>query len=155
MVKHYNPSISESTLKLFNTKSGDHIPSDVLPFITPVMEIFPFNSKIVSATLLNSASSTIYTTPADKDFYLTSVTLGVTKDGTSTSTFSAVNVIVDGLTNAVISIPSLTLTAQTGNNSVTFFKPIKLDRNTAITITNSTATANIRSGCTIVGYELV
>ena len=104
------------------------------------------------ANAVNSGSGTIYTTPTDKDFYLCYANLGIIKDATSTSTEESLRIVIDGATQRLMTIPSITLTAQSQNVFISLNNPIKIDRNTAITINGSSATANITLNGSIAGY---
>lgn len=120
--------------------------SDVNPAHNRFCEIVRRQSAI------NSTGGTIYTTPSDRDFYLNSCFLSYIKDATSTSTTSALSVVIGGATVNLIRFAQLTLTAATGSQGLSFPAPIKLDRNSAITISNSTSTANISCEGTISGF---
>jgi len=124
------------------------------PFVQPVFEVgnkVAHIAKEIVAT--NATSATIYTTPADQDFYLTNCTLSVTKDATATSIKSGIYVSVEGVAAlTVATITGITLTAQQEAISCNFYPPIKIDRNYAITVRNSTNVGNITTGATIQGY---
>tara|TARA_Y100000310_G_C20678101_1_gene814254 strand:- start:1426 stop:1911 length:486 start_codon:yes stop_codon:yes gene_type:complete len=101
----------------------------------------------------NATSVTLFTTPSDRDFYLVSANLSLIKDASSTSLISALVITMDdGSTVNIIRIPTFTTTAQTASINATFPIPIKLARNTGVSITNSTAIANIKTTGTIVGF---
>jgi len=93
----------------------------------------------------NATSGNILTTSLDKDTYIYGAFLTVVKDATSTSTSTNINITKDGLTKVLLSIPCITLTAQTETVSVAFAHPIKIDRGITITVTNSTNVANVKS----------
>jgi hypothetical protein len=103
-------------------------------------------------TATNSTSATIYTTPTDKDFYLTSALLSTIKDVTSTSTLERLRVVIDGVTQDILLISSLSLTAQDRTITLSLNNSIKIDRGTTITVTNSTNVANITTTALIQGY---
>lgn len=112
------------------------------------------NSEIVlSNTCVNSTSSTIYTTPTDRDFYLTSAQLSMIKDAGALSTYSAINCTINGDANVrLIRVIGLATTAQTESLSISFPAPVKVDRGTAITVINSNAGANVSASGLIAGY---
>lgn len=103
-------------------------------------------------TVANDSSEVIMTTDSVKDTYISSVTLGVIKDATSTSTLSAITCVINGATKTLVSIPGITLTVQSEVISASFSPPIKVDRSSAITLTSTTATANIRNAGTVSGF---
>lgn len=136
----------------------DRIPSELADKVVPVMEVNPKllrRANIVRrSTASNATVATIYTTPSDKDFYLTGVAIAIIKDATSTSASSYISITIDGASQIFVHIPELTLTAQTGQMALSLPTPIKVDRGTAITINNSTNVANISATGTIVGYTV-
>ena len=122
--------------------------------IQPCIEINKFSYIIASTSYSNSTGGTIYTTPADKDFYITAAALAVIKDATATSTTEALFAYIGGAAINILTIPSLTLTAQTLANNISFAYPLKIDRNTAITASATTAVGNIRYNAMITGFTL-
>jgi len=146
-MKHYNVSISEWANRLFNTKAGDTLSADVHEVITPVISLKPVANIVKSAT----TATTIYTTPTDKDFYLTSLYLSVAKDAAQTGTSASITAIIDGVTVNLLSFISITLTASEVADNIVFNTPIKIDRGTAIATVASNWTSS-RSGLT--GYTL-
>lgn len=136
--------------------SFDKIPTQLADKVVPVMEVNPKLLRccnfIKEASCINATTTTIYTTPTNKDFFLTALHLSVIKDVTSTSTRSYVNAYVNGVVNSLITIAGITLTVQDQNCSISFPIPIKIDRGTAIALNNSSATANVTSRASIMGY---
>lgn len=136
--------------------SKDSVPNQIADKVVPVMEVNPKLLRkidiVKEAVATNQTSSTIYTTPGDRDFYITNAAISTIKDATSTSTVSAIRAYVNGVQIAIFRLPSFTLTAQNMSIMHDFKFPIKIDRNTAITVTNSTAVANITSYGLIFGY---
>jgi hypothetical protein len=125
--------------------------------VIPVIDITPRHHKIIniakSASITNATSATVYTTPTDQDFYLTSATLSYIKDATSTSTAIALEVIPKDVANAaVLRFAALTLTAANGNLSQSFVPPILLKRGSNINVTSDTNIANIKAMATVQGY---
>lgn len=111
-----------------------------------------FSNVIASGFASNAVTKTLLTTPTDKDFFMTACQLSVIKDATSTSTSVDIECMVGGKNFSLIAIPCISLTAQTGQISLSFPVPIKVDRNSAITINSSTNVANITYFGSIVGY---
>lgn len=149
-MKHYNTNISEELTRTLNLK-GESVDEDVgglfvnIPFMPRITVI-----KGNSAT--NATASTIYTTPTDRDFYLTSATLSVIKDATSTSVLSSITMYVDGAVVLPLKISGITLTPQSESVTISYPFPIRLDRGTIITCTATTNIANIRVDGVITGY---
>jgi hypothetical protein len=109
--------------------------------------------KAASGTV--TGALTVYTTPKDRDFYLTGITSAFIKDATNDAAtgFFNINIIVSGVTVAFFSFPILALTAQNQSNSLNFPFPIKIDRNSAInTSTNTWTVGNFAKSVTINGF---
>lgn len=146
----------EFNIQTNNDVFNEGIPTKFKKSIHPVLVINPLPNQICNIALAsnatNSTSTTIYTTPKDTDFYLTFIQLSVIKDATSTSTAEYLTAIVNGSTISLLHMVSLTLTAQSGMVSGILNPPLKIDRNTAIAITNSTNVANVTTRGSIVGF---
>lgn len=152
MPKHFNPSIGERSLAKFRFKGNDNLSSNVAEVIQPTVEISPYANIIRHINLTNGTAATIYTTPTDKDFYLTSCMLSFVKDATATTTIITLRGNVGGANYYFIYIGHLTLTADSNMLAMAFPVPIKIDRGTNIQITSSTGVANIYITASIQGY---
>lgn len=157
MVTIYNTDISKELrdgAKIAVAREG--IPNQLQNFVMPVMEVNPkllrTNTIVRYNEFFNDTAGTILTTPANQDFYLTSASLSVTKDATSTSTMSRIRCVIDGVTTYLLPLAHLTLTAQNQQIALNFDKPIKLDRNTALSFITATNVGNIRVAAAITGF---
>lgn len=133
---------------------SEGFPQVLLPNVVPVMDMTPNFHRIANIVKSNFSASTgaitIYTTQneKEKDFYLTHVNINLTKDVTcdAASGRIALSVTIGGLAADLCSFSILTLTAQDKSTSIAFQKPIKIDKNTAITFAGTfTAGAMVRS----------
>jgi hypothetical protein len=131
----------------------DITPAKVNTSIQPVYEVY---GKVVNVTYSNSAvnatSATIATTPTDKDFYISAITLSMIKDASATSTISTVTATINNVSSTLTAIRTLTLTAQAQTITLCLTVPVKIDRGTNILVTNATAVGNISTNATIQGY---
>lgn len=140
----------------------DVIPSQLADKVVPVMEVNPKllrRSNIVrSGGSITAGSATIYTTPGDKDFYLTACSASFIKDAANdnaTGRFNAIVATVEGIAQNLISFAVLTLTAQQQTVTISFPTPIKIDKNTAISIASTTIGAgSFAKYGNIVGYTV-
>lgn len=136
--------------------ASDSIPSQISPQVVATCESNPrFTSPslfCIANTATSSTAQTVYTTPANADFYLVSCQLSMIKDAGATSTLTALNLYVGGVAQNLIGIPGITGTAQNQSVSMSFPRPLKIDRNTIIQITNSTANAIVIGRASIVGF---
>lgn len=137
---------------------SEGFPQNLLPNVQAVIDMTPRKHHVCdivkTASGSGSANNTIYTTPTDCDFYITAITLGVIKDASATSVDSYVTCVIGGVTSRMISIPGITLTAQSETMSISFPFPIKVDRGTSVVLTNSTNVAVIKSTACIIGYTV-
>lgn len=128
-----------------------------IPNAIPVCEANPkiIKNGFTKYNVLNAATSAvIYTTPADQDFYLTSAAIAFIKDSSSTSTLFQINYTEANASTSIplLYYPSITLTAQSGSNNIVLPHPVKIKRNTQITISTDQATAVVRAAGTISGF---
>lgn len=152
MAFHRNPSIANWFRRIFNFKVGDMPTSQVSDIIIPVIPVLPIANIVETGTVTNATSGTVFTTPTDKDFYLTGASLSMIKDVLSQSVSTDLRAVLRGITIFPLTIRSISLTIQNDSKAQIFNPPIKLDRGTTVTITNSNATAEITASATIYGY---
>ena len=130
------------------------IPRELMDKIQLVYNVNPFNPVTIIATAAadNSTAAVVFTTPAERDFYLTSVILSVIKDVNSTSTRSSMNVRINEVNTELIHIAGISVTAQNDVVSLNYNPPIKLSRGGEITVNNTTAVSKIVARASITGY---
>jgi hypothetical protein len=156
MVKIYQ---GEYTRKLSRdlriAQAVNNVPDDLASEIQPVFVInYPFNIRNASTTT-SSTSSTLMTTRTDAETYVISASLAVIKDASATSVDTRLNVTsIEGALLPILRIPGISLTAQSETISINFPIPIRLGRGTAVTLTNSTAVANIVADCSFQYFEV-
>lgn len=136
-MNHHNVTLSADIARQLNLKTGEELPG-----IMPVLEIESFSNTVVQSKT-TTGSQAIMTTPAGKDTYLETITISIIKDAACdlpTGNNFFITGVIQGVTQKLISLPILTLTAQQMAMSLTFRRPVKLDRNTAITISGASTT---------------
>ena len=155
MARHYNPSIAQRALRILNSKAGDTI-SDEVANLVAVLPIVPTSTEIYSSNPSTSASSsTAFTLPSDKDFYLTAVSYSIEKDATCDAADgqALLRAFANGSNRTIIGFPILTLTAQRFSLSLNLNPPLKVERGGTLTITAPTFTAGKFSRVgTFIGY---
>lgn len=121
----------------------DPLPNQSSNFVQPVISMDVPYCEIARGGSTSSTTTTVYTTDANKDFYLTGAVLSLTKDAICDIANGKVqmNVTIGGATQNVLALSVLTLTAQDKSVGLSFSPPIKIDRNQAITITRASTTA--------------
>lgn len=158
MIEIYNGDTIQELIRAGLLQSSFDIPKLLAKEIIPTIEINPILSKfcdiVRNASITNTTQATIFTTPDDPQisFFLIACSLSVIKDVLSTSTLTQIDIVVDGANRQVLNISGITLTAQNSTISIVLPHPLKIDRNTSITLNNGTAIANIRADASIVGF---
>lgn len=125
--------------------------------IIPVFDAGPRKACniIKNSTVSDAVLGTLYTTPSDKDFYLNSVSLSVTKDAGNTSIASYIELTdVFGNVTKCIVLRYEPSTAGSHHDSICFPMPIKLKKGTTISIKNTASTASIDTNATITGFTV-
>jgi hypothetical protein len=160
MVRINNSDAIQELRKAAQISGSEAVPNFLSSSVVPVIEMNPRMLRvcnIVRSSQVSSTTGTLFTTPANQDFYLVSANFSLIKNVTADDANgnTSLNVIIDGATVGVIRIPCLTLTAMQSNMSAVFPFPIKVDRNTAITITKNAITAGNSVICgSIAGYTV-
>jgi len=146
----FNTNILKDFKRRFATKNENV--EGVLDTIVPTVEIYPIEDVFASVIDNNLGSALIYTTPTDRDFYLTYASVATQKDAGSTTTRSYIYAQINGVAAAIIcGLGFLASTA--GSNSIsTHSRGIKIDRGTSIYVGHDTASANCASYGVIRGY---
>lgn len=142
MTEHYNPSISQDAARTLNTK-GDNFPTDVQGLMATV-KIAPFQ---------NIVKTNSYTTPTDKDFYMTSVFHSYSKTAANTGSVQYVQFTPEetGIAINTLALIGTTLTAEKDRIGMHFGEVgIKIKRGTTITVVQTGTYAIF--DITIVGY---
>lgn len=152
MVNNFNNLLTRRANDLFNIKDGNFFFNRVSDILTPVIPIEECSQIVKQAFVNNSVGATIYTTPTDKDFYITGATMSLIKDVTATSTQTSLRCTIGGEVLYLMQIVGITLTPQSSTISIALARPLKVDRGINITLNNATATGNVVAGCSVVGY---
>lgn len=153
MVNIYNTSLLKRATDLLNVRDGGFFHNAVSPIITPVLELNkPVNNVMVNQSTSTTGTATVYTTPSDKDFYLTYMCLEFQADATADNTSVGMNFTVNGTGVPFINLRKLTTTATTLCVPVTLNPPIKIDRGTNITYSTTFTVGACSRSATIAGY---
>lgn len=158
MAQIYN---SDLTQELINgakiQQNRDTVPNQIADKVVPVMEVNPKLLRRVNVIrhgyATNAATATIYTTPADQEFYLTECCLSWVKDAGSDATTAYLTVNNDGVSGRrLLVLTGITGVATAQTMAVTFNPPILVDKNSSVVVNNNTATANVSAVGSIAGY---
>lgn len=114
-------------------------PKTISGQVIPVININPKDYRVVNIVKdVNTTASgavTLYTTPADKDFFLTSVTFSVVKDAACSHAGASrlrLAATINGETVGIAGVALLNLTAENKTVGYGYSTPIKIDRGTAL-----------------------
>jgi len=122
------------------------IPRELAKQIQLVYNVNPEREiKIASVTASDSTAVAIMTTSATKNTFLIGASLSTAKDVVSTSLFSAIRGHVFGQAATAILFAQRYEPVTAGAHSLTinFSKPIKLERASVVSVSNSTNVASI------------
>jgi hypothetical protein len=158
MATNYNTEMTQAIIKAGKLSTAiESIPNQISKDIQLTCDVNPnFNKRIdiVKYTTASNANLAPYTTPANQDFYLTGFILGNCKNVTSDNATITMSAYKDGKNIGLAYLPGITLTAQNQNIVVNYTYPMKLDRNTAITVNDTAHTVGV-SFTTVVLYGFV
>lgn len=123
--------------------------------LTPVVPIQPFTT--INSTLSSTTTGTVaaYTTPTDKDFYVTGIDISMIKDAACDAASGGVVTVsttVKGITFSLARISGITLTAQSASKYCSFPFPIKVDRGVAINVTGTFTAGVLVRDIVVHGY---
>lgn len=145
MVDIQNSKITDRLLEETKAQPYFELPKKIMDSLQPVLIANPINRIFLLDQLIaDSTAAVMLTTPLDKDTYVLSAQLSITKDVVSPSTRSFIIATPFGLpSKAIIGLMYEPLTAGSHTVSHTLLKPMKLQPGSTITITNSSGTASI------------
>lgn len=127
--------------------------------IVPVMDMTPdFHRRAtISKNSIGTTTGAIsvYTTAANKDFYLTGLNMSFIKDVICDTAGMSLTVTTEGINKTIFGFPTITLTAQTANLSHDFTVPIKIDPNTVISLSGTFTAGVLVRNISIFGFEVI
>lgn len=128
-MRHYNPTLAKNTNRAFNLKgeNTNEVNDEIQPVVL-IEDILDITRHAIGA------GSVIYTTPADKDFYLSAYSLSFEKNAADTGTQIYIQVTIQGVNRRLGSLCAITSVANRGNDSLSLPKDLKLDRGTTISV---------------------
>lgn len=153
-----NPNTLNQMRDVLQQQSGIDPSQDQIVLVGEV------NPRLLKACDVNAAgnssatgSVTVYTTPSDRDFYLTGIQYSMIKDATCDAATGTIQVggTVNGQSVAFLRKAIITLTAQSADITREFTRPILIDRGTAISMTATFTAGAMSRGCCITGFTLL
>lgn len=136
--------------------SRDNIPTQIADKVVPVMEVNPKLLRrctiVRRSTAISALTSTIYTTPANGDFYISALEIAYSADAAATTTNFTITATIDGASRIIAELRRVTGAADKDSLYLGFPIPIKIDRNTIIAINSATADVSFLGAGIIYGY---
>lgn len=149
-MKHYNPSISNRMSRFFNLK-GENT-DEVRDEIVAVVPLIPVANIVKQAVRTTSGSVTVYTTPADREFFLSALTMSYECNAACDTLGIECYIYVDGVQIPFVRLNKLTLTARADSMTWSFPNPIRIDKNSVISFYCTYSAGSCSFNGTIVGY---
>ena len=148
-----NSQVTQEIIKALNLNvNRENVPNPI-----PVVEVgvkLVKNAILKSVGRTSSGTGTIYTTPANQDFYLTGIVYSLVKDVTCDigTGASHVTATIDGASVNLLSISTLNLTVQNQTITLILTHPLKIDRNTAISFGGAYTAGTCSRSANITGF---
>jgi len=134
-------------------------PQNLLANVQPVMDMTPRFHRTATAAISNSTgsgNSAVFTTSTNADTFITGATWGIVKDATCdlASGGASLTATQDGKSITLLTLPVLTLTAQSLIVSQVFNPPIKVDRNITLRMNQTFTVGTLARSANIHYYEV-
>lgn len=156
-----NTDLKTAIKDAISSNSFEGIPNLLLDKVAPVIDVNPSHNRqinrVMTLTLAISGSQAITTVEPLRDILIHAIEVAVVKDVTCdiANGFVSVSAVVNKLTSFLCSVPVITLTADVQSKLFSCPVPIKIDRNTVLTLTaGAHAAGNISKRATI-HYSLI
>lgn len=157
MAQIYNSDLTKALVDGAKIQvSKEYPPQQLAEKVVPVMECNPALLRVINVAKYAASATTIYTTPVDTDFYLTSAAVAITTAGAN-SGIGTITAVLRGEITAVqvVAVCADSAAAATVNacnsQSLTFVPPILLARGSAISSTSASTQTKVYS---ITGYNV-
>jgi len=156
MAKITRSSIVNNSIDLLGIQTSvETPPTTASNIIAPVIEVGPKFSNIARFNVTTATGNQIiYTTPTDKDFYLTFAEISITKSAASDCIATYFQVVIGGANIRFLYQGMETLTKETLSRSMSLNYPIKLDRGSAITLVGAFTAGALTRASTFCGFIL-
>jgi len=141
MVEVQNTEVINNLAKELKESNPNMVPRSVMDKIQAVIIAnvdHKENTLVFDANRTTTGTTTIFTTPADKDFYLIACSMNYTADVTADSILYSLQAVPFGdVSTQFLSLRKNTVTLQNDNVNISFPIPIKLARSSIISMSQS------------------
>jgi hypothetical protein len=160
MATNNNSELTNELIESIKLQIGkEALISNVNNSIQPVVELNPKlfrkTNMVSNGTASNATTGALFTTKADRDTFITYITLSTIKDATNTSTYVTVLGYVNDTLVRLCTIACLASTAQSSSITINFPIPIQLQRNKTVSIEQSNGTSAITTHAVVGYYEVL
>jgi len=116
----HNSHIKKNASEIFETNAFDDSIQEVNNVITPVVSVEP----TINVVRCTNSTTSIYTTPTDKDFYLTNIAMNCAADNAG-PTPGQVTIVFTPRDGTAQTFSLFTETSATGENSISIQFPMR------------------------------
>lgn len=154
MGKHNNPTIVQDLQRILNPKVGQIPTSLVGDVLVPVVIIGRYANIVSASSRAVTGTGIFFTTPANKDFYLTSLYMSSASDATADNVRTVLRVSVKGVLHELLVLRKITATETVQSQFMPFPMPLKLDRGTNINIITAFTAGAETAEFSLTGYTV-
>jgi len=155
-IKVTRGQVSKKLARVTGLQAGSDIaPTELGDRIIPTLNVDEDPEKYIVANVgrATTGASTVFTTPTDRDFYLSNLYVSYTCDVAADSTNYAITITPrDTAAVNIVEMRKQTLTVTTDVVNLSFTTPILLERGTAITLTQTFTLGASAMSASIVGF---
>jgi hypothetical protein len=133
----------------------EQVPTQLADKVVPVMEVNPKLFRRINISASITADGTVYTTPSNKEFYLTNISLSASNKTASQDSLCTMTVTPKGYPATVVCYTNFSTSALNdvgdGNMNVNFNVPMLLEKSTNLVLASTNCSYR---RCFIAGYEV-
>lgn len=148
-----------STVKEILTATGRQV-SEGVPSYSVVLNANPKDYRtatvLASSNPTTSGTVTVLTSSSIRETFISGLVLAINANATCDIATGqiAVNVVINGKSQVLAAIPVITTTAQNINNEYQIYPAVKVDKNSAITVTGTYTLGTMSRVVVLHGYEV-
>lgn len=147
-----NPEVTRLARSVGGLTLSEGYPQNLMPDVRAVIDLTPRTHRVTDILKAATGAATLYTTPMDRDFFMTVASMQGSKAATDSGTALTITATVNGVSVTILSSIFQTLHDDTFQDRGHFFYPIKVDRGTAVVFSLGGTWTGARAQ--IQGYEV-
>lgn len=153
MARIHKSELTDNLKRLSGLQQSEAAPNQITNWVQPTLSVDPSHAHIAKFNGSNTTGVVVaYTTPTDKDFYITSLHASLSKDAACDLVTCHVQCVINGETISLLIGYNPSLTANNYNRDISFPFPIKVDRNSNIQITGAFTVGVCYRGIAVSGF---